>query len=348
MKKKNIIIGVVVIIAVIVGLVLFRMSGRVTMYSDERTVGNTSCNLLNGGLVCQVKDTIYFSNPYDEGNMYQMDSDLSHMKRVVNDNASYINGAGKYLFYTKRNDQKTIDSDSFMAMRSTGLYRVNAKTKNISCIYTEPTQVATLYGNYIYYQHYDQKKGLELYSEKIDGTEEKMLLPEACAPYVITDSSIYYTSLPSAKAVKNGEARPDHSIRRISIHGGEPETVFDGNLTGLSRQGNYLYFLDMSDNYSLKRIPIDGGQAETLVSDRIATYNVSENGDVLYCQIDNQKNNGLYELNISTHNLKEIKSGNFNYLHLTSDYLFYETYDQSEMYVMELATGKHSKLPYKD
>lgn len=348
MKKKNIIIGAVVIIAIIVGLVLFRISGQVTMYSDERTVGNTSCNLLNGGLVCQVEDTIYFSNPYDEGNIYKMDSDLSHMKRLVNDNASYINGAGKYLFYTKRNDQKTIDSDSFMAMRSTGLYRVNAKTKNISCIYTEPTQVATLYGNYVYYQHYDQKKGLELYSEKIDGTEEKMLLPEACAPYVITDSSIYYTSLPSSKAVKNGEARADHSIRRISIHGGEPETVFDGNLTGLSRQGNYLYFLDMSDNYSLKRIPIEGGQPETLVSDRIATYNVSENGDVLYCQIDNQKNNGLYELNISTHNLKEIKSGNFNYLHLTSDYLFYETYDQSEMYVMELATGKHSKLPYKE
>lgn len=348
MKKRNIVIAVIVIAAVVAGLLFYRMSGSVTMYSDEHTTGNTSCNLLNGGLVCQVDDTIYFANPYEEGTMYSMDTDLSHIKRMVNDNASYINGAGKYLFYTKRNDKKTVDSDSFMALRSTGLYRMNARSKNLSCLYTEPTQVATLYGNTIYYQHYDQKLGLELYKVKIDGSDEQMLLSEACAPTVITDDAIYYTALPSSKAVQNGDAAADHSIRKLSINGGEPETVFNGNCTGLSRQGNYLYFLDMDADYSLKRIALDGTQAETLVSEHVATYNVSEDEDVLYCQIDNQKDNGLYKLDIASHSLNLLESGNFNYLHLTSDYLFYETYDQSDMFVMERATENRQKLPYKN
>lgn len=346
--KKKIILSVVLITAVVVGLLYFRMSSQVTMYSDEHTTGNTSGNLLNGGLVCQVEDTIYFANPYDEGTLYEMDSDLSHIKRIVNDNASYINGAGKYLFYTKRNDKKTIDSDSFMALWSTGLYRLNAKTKNMSCLYDDPTQVAALYGNSIYYQHYDQKKGLELYSVKIDGSDEKQLLAQACAPQVITEDAIYYTGLPSAKSVQNGESAPDHSIYRLSIQGGEPELLYDGNFTGLSRQGNYLYFLDMNADYALKRIALDGTQAETLVSEHIATYNVSEEGDVLYCQVDNQKNNGLYEVNINSHSMNLIEAGDFNYFHLTSDYLFYQTYDQSDMFVMELATKEREKLPYEN
>ena len=186
-----------------------------------------------------------------------------------------------------------------------------------------------------------------MYSEKIDGSEEKMLLAEPCAPYVVTDNAIYYTSLPSVKAVRNDKTVASHAIRRLSIHGGEPETILEGNFTGLSRQGNYLYFLDMSADYCLKRITLDGQQEETLVSEHVATYNVSENGDVLYCQIDNQKDNGLYELNIASHDLSLITEGDFNYLHLTSDYLFYETFDQSDMFVMELATKKSQKLPFE-
>lgn len=335
MKKKNIIISVIVIMVLITGFVFFRLSSQVTMYSDEHITGNTSGNLLNGGLVCQLNDTIYFSNPYDEGTLYQMDSDLSHMKQVINDNTSYINAAGKYLFYTKRNDQKQIDSDAFMALRSTGLYRLNLKSKNIGGLYSEPTQVAALYGNSVYYQHYDQKKGLELYSVKIDGSDEKRLLEEACAPYVITNDAIYYTGITS-----------DHAIHKISIQGGSSEVIYDGNFTGLSRQGQYLYFLDMNDDYALKRIALDGTQAETLVSEHVATYNVSEEEDLLYCQIDNQKDNGLYELDITSHSLNLIEAGNYNFFHLTSDYLFYETYDQSDMFVMDLTTGDREKLPF--
>lgn len=337
MKKKKIIITVIVAILIIAALVFFYISSRVTMYSDEQTTGNSSCNLLNGGLFCELDDKIYFANPYDEGNLYSMDSDLGNIKQVYNDNVSYINAAGKYIFYTKRNDKKKIDSDAFMSLQSTGLYRLNKNSKSVGILYEDPTQVATLYGNHVLYQHYDQKKGLLLYSAKIDGSEDKKLLDEPCAPYVVYQGYIYYTG-----------SKSDHAIHRISINGGSDELIYDGNFTGLSRQGEYLYFLDMNENYSLKRISIDGSNAETLVSERLATYNVSPKEDVIYCQVDNGTDaNGLYELNINSHSLNLIEKGNFNYLHLTSSYLFYETYDQSDVFVLDLATNTSSKLDIK-
>lgn len=62
--------------------------------------GNTSTNLLNGGLFAESGDTIYFANPYDQNSLYSMDKKLSHVKKLHDDYTSYINAAGRYIFYT--------------------------------------------------------------------------------------------------------------------------------------------------------------------------------------------------------------------------------------------------------
>lgn len=338
MNKKPIIIFGSVVVVVTIAAIVFRLMSGVTLYSDDHTKGNTSCNLLNGGLFCKVDDTIYFANPQNGGTLYSMNTDLGKIKQVISDNVSYLNGAGKYLFYTKRNDKKDIDSDTIFSFSSTGLYRMKRSSHALSTLYREPTQVACLYGNYVYYQHYDQKLGLQLYSSKIDGSEDKQLLDEACAPTAVDNDTIYYTGMGS-----------DHSIHMMNINGSNSSVLYEGNCTGLSKQGSYLYFLDMADDYKLKRISADGGSfAETLVGEHVATYNVSPNEDVLYCQIDNGSNNGLYELNLSTLSLNPIASGNYNYFHLIDNYLFYEEFDQSKVYVLNLANYTTQELELPD
>lgn len=327
-KQKRAISISIVIIVVAVAAFFFYFVNRVSLYEDENTTGNTSCNLLNGGLFSQVDDTIYFANPYDENTLYSMNTDLGNVKQISDDNVSYLNVAGKYIFYTKRNDKKELDSDAFLSLSATGLYRMTTKGGNTSKLYEDPTQVACLYGNYVYYQHYDQEQGLMLYSAKIDGSSDDMLLKEPCAPYAVDNHIIYYTG-----------TTQDHAIHSIQTDGTGKQTLYDGNFTGLTKQGDYLYFLDMNEDYSLKRISTSGGTPETLISDHVATYNVSPDGDILYCQIDNgTDSNGLYVYDINSHSLDLLAAGNFNYLHLTSDYLFYEEYDQSKLYVLDLAT----------
>lgn len=333
-KQKNVIITGIVVIAIATLATVFHFMNKVSLYDDETTTGNTSCNLLNGGLFCETEDTIFFANPYDENILYSMNKDLGNIRQISGDNVSYLNIAGKYIFYTKRNDKKNLDSDAFMALSTTGLYRMTTNGKNISKLYDNPTQVACLYGNQVYYQHYDDKKGLLLYSAKIDGSSDTMLLEEPCAPYAIDNGFIYYTG-----------TKEDHDIHSLATNGSGKQTIYNGNCTGLAKQGDYLYFLDMNADYSLKRISTNGGTPETLISDHIATYNVSPNEDVIYCQIDNGTDaNGLYLYDIASNSLELLAAGNYNYLHLTSDYLFYESYDQSKLYVMDLATNSSKEF----
>ena len=104
--------------------------------------------------------------------------------------------------------------------------------------------------------------------------------------------------------------------------------------------------MDMNANYALKRMPSDGGSVETLISDRLATYNVSEDGQTVYCQIDNGTANGLYALDVESKTLRKLKEGNFNYLHLTKKYLLYEKYDQSVLYAMDLSLESSKELHF--
>ncbi len=335
-RVRNILIAALVIFVLGAFLVWQYFLNRIPPY-EAGTVGNTSGNLLNGGLFCEDDGKIYFANPYDQNTLYSMDTDLTNAKKIFDDNVSYLNVAGKYVFYTKRNDKKTVDSDAFMSLSTTGLYRITKNGRKLGRLYNDPTQVACLYGNSVYYQHYDQKKGLLLYSAAIDGSEDTQILDEPCAPYIVEDNSIYYTGM-----------KEDHAIRRVGTNGGSSEVLLDGNFTGLSKQGDYLYFLDMEDNYSLKRMPLAGGSVETLISDRLATYNVSRQKDVVYCQIDNGKENGLYEYDLSSGSLNLLASGDYNYLNLTEEYLFYEEFDQSKAYVLNLATNSSEELKLED
>ncbi len=324
-----------IISAAFIGVIIYLLltSGKITMYKDESTTGNTSGNLLNGGLFCENDGKIYFANPYDSNKLYCMDSDLSNVKKLFDDRVSYLNSAGKYIFYTKRNDQLENDGNALLSLSTTGLFRITTSGHSPAKLYDDPTQVVCLFGNNIYYQHYDQKKGLELYSTKIDKSEEKRILSEAAAPYAVSNGKIYYTGWDK-----------EHNINSINIDGTGRQVIHEGNFTSLTRQGDYLYFMDMGKDYCLCRIPIEGGTVETIVNQRIATYNVAEDGSAVYYQIDNGNDNGLYKLDLTNNNSSLILSGNYNYLNITSNYLFFESFDQSELYTYNFASQSVNPL----
>ncbi len=48
--------------------------------NNDNAVGNTSGNLLNGGLFCEYDGKIYFANPNDYNRLYVMNSDCTDIK----------------------------------------------------------------------------------------------------------------------------------------------------------------------------------------------------------------------------------------------------------------------------
>ncbi|MCI5639516.1 MAG: DUF5050 domain-containing protein [Lachnospiraceae bacterium] len=326
-KARNVVLVIIIAIAVILLLILIKMSTSIALYDDPNTRGNTSGNLLNGGKFCESDGKIYFSNPRDEGSLYVMDDDLKNAKKLHGDSVSYLNVSGKYIFYTRRNDKKTSTGDAVLSLSKTGLFRLQTDGKKLGTLYDDPTQSLCLYGNFVYYQHYDRKKGLQLNAAKIDGSSDEMLLDEGVAPYSVEQGTIYYTGYDK-----------EHWIHSMNINGTDQKVLYDGNCTSLIRQGDHLYFMDMERDYALVRTELDGSDPQILVADRLATYNVDEKESTVYYQVDDGENNGLYAMDLNGGKARKIADGDYNYIHIVGDYLIYEDFEGTTMYVMDLAT----------
>ena len=149
MKKgnliKRILASILILAAVAVISILIIKKGKVKLYSDSSTTGNTSGNLLNGGLFTQADNVIYFANPNDHNKLYKMNANLSKIKKVYNDKVSYINAAGNYIFYTRRNDKFKKSDNALLSLSTTGLFRITKNGTDLSRLYEDPTQVEIMY-----------------------------------------------------------------------------------------------------------------------------------------------------------------------------------------------------------
>ena len=63
-KVLKILIPLIIIAAIIGGVVFYNYSNR-TRWNDSYINGNTAGNLYNNGLFCEHNGTVYFSNPND-------------------------------------------------------------------------------------------------------------------------------------------------------------------------------------------------------------------------------------------------------------------------------------------
>lgn len=155
--RNRILGGLGAVILVVVGFFMWQKT-KVQLYDDPNTTGNTAGNLLNGGKFCEADGRIYYADPYDNDSLYVTDDKLQKSTKLHGDTVSYLNVAGDYIFYTRRNDRKSVTGGNVLALSKTGLFRLTTDGKNMGKLYDDPTQSVCLYGNYLYYQHYDEKR----------------------------------------------------------------------------------------------------------------------------------------------------------------------------------------------
>ena len=103
-----------------------------------------------------------------------------------------------------------------------------------------------------------------------------------------------------------------------------------------------IYYMSLSDNYGIKRVKKDGTNSETLVAERSATYNLSMDGEYLYYQVDDAKNNGIYMLNINTKEVHPIILGDFNHINITSNYVFFQEFHSNNVFYIPV--GEEGKV----
>ena len=149
-NKKNLWIVGDIFLAII--LIVILSSIRLPMKKlPENTVGNTAGNLNNGGLFCEYNGKVYFSNAYDNGTLYVMNSDESEVKKLNDSNVSFLNASESYLVYYQSGSFS--ESGIGSIVKNNGIYRSNLEGKRVKALDDCVCTALILTGNQIYYQH---------------------------------------------------------------------------------------------------------------------------------------------------------------------------------------------------
>lgn len=322
MKEGNIMTqrskSILTIFLIFLGLtflfMLTLLSRRITP-NPEDAIGNTAGNLLNGGLFCEDEGVVYFANAYDNNTLYSMKPDETEIKKLSNVPVSSINAAGKYLFYYQNASASSTDFTSFF--RIDGVYRATKDGRKSTCLRRVPAPCLSLYGNTIFYQNYNTKRGTSLCRIDIDRKNEKELLPphNSSNPSCIYQGDIYF-----------GGTKKDHYLYRLDTESDTVSTVWEGNLYSPIIQDDWVYYMDVSENYRLCRYNLSDKSVQVLTEDRLDFFNVT--GTWIYYQKSDENEPALKRITVDGQNEEIVAEGVYQHINATSNYVYFNAYDQ--------------------
>lgn len=336
MSKRKIIAVIVVLVTACAVFLGIHMYNNRMIWNEEGAVGNTSGNLLNGGLFCEGDGVIYFSNPSDEGNLYSMDMNCSDFKKVYNDKAEEINYAGNYLVYSRKNFEKESVNGEMFVFNTMGIYSLQLNNKKVKCFYDGSAGVVSLTGNDVFYQHYTDQKGIQLYGVRLNGADNELKVDDSMNPSAVANGKIYYAS------------DTESGMFTWDVSTGEKKGISGMNYYSCLLAGNSIFTLDLHNGYRIVRMDLNGENAEVVVDTMCSLFNVSDDGDYIYYQVDDGNNARLECKNLDNGEVTVIKEGNYNRVHLVGQYLFFADYETDEFYmaaVNELEKVKEFQPP---
>ena len=323
MNKRMIglIIAGAAIVAMIGIAILFQFLSRIPD-NPPGTIGNTSGNLNNKGLVCESDGYIYFANLSDNHYLYRMTTDGSDPERIVEVPVSYINAAGDYLYFYFDDPGGT----KFMGIsgRMSGIFRLKKGETDFVCLDKCTSGVLSLVGSTLYYEHYDNTNGMQLYHSSLDGKDKGLSVDEIINPACVIGSDIYYSEQDSQKLKIY---RPGSSEGRVFMDYAVYNPVYDGN---------DLYFMNMNDDYCLYRYSLSDGNLTKITDERIDTFNVYQ-GMIFY---QRNREPALIRVNYDGSDAVVIAEGNYENINCTSTYTFYSPFKEDATYITYTFGGR--------
>lgn len=314
MKKnwKVLLIMAIILLLMAAFLVVSTVMGKIPP-NDISVTGNTAGNLNNGGLFAENDGKVYFANAYDNGYLYSMNSDETEFKRLTESPVNSINTGGNFIYYYM--DTLSDDTGMKFVVRTYGVYRSKTNGSATQCLDRSASVNMVLTGDYIYYQRYNNKDFTKLYKVKTDKSESALISDIIINPSACNNGIIYF----------EGTGR-DHYLYALDTRTDTISTVFEGNLCFPAYQGGYIYYMDISSNYRLCRYSLSGGTVEILTNDRVDTFNV---GDYfIYYQKNSESSPALMRMELDGSNPEIVAEGNYENIHLTSNYAYFNLFGQ--------------------
>ena len=312
MKAKTIIIWVIIVLLIGGCAVLWTLNTRIPK-NPPGTVGNTAGNLNNNGLFCENDGVIYFSNLYDDGQLYSMTPNCTEIKELWDVPVKYINAGNQYLYYYQDSDSS---NNSFGYLGSMlGVYRIRKNGKNNKCLDKTPSGIVNLINDTIFYQHYDDTDGMTLYQVDTDQTDKKTAVEAMINPACAANGVIYFANMEKNFYL----SAYDTELMTIS-------DLYEGKLYNPVLQGNYMYYMNVADDYALYRYEMTEGTIEKLTTDRVDAYNICN--DYIYYQKNDTAEPALKRMRPDGSEVEIIAIGNYSNINITSTYTFFTAFNE--------------------
>lgn len=312
-KKTKHIISILVVCfftLAIAGVMIIR---SLPVKNPPGTVGNTAGNINNKGLFCEYNGLVYFANPYDGNALYSMTPDEKDFKKLGSVTVSLLNVGGKHIFYYQTGSNGSAGLGYLRTQ--TGIFRCDLKGNSTTNFSQDAAFSMQLVDNNLYY-HVSDDKGPHLYKRSINKSDPVLLADSIINPACVVDGKIYYNGTES-----------NHYLYSLDTATDSVNTVWEGNLWDPIVYGNYVYYLDVANDYRLCRYSLTEGSIEILTEDRIDKYNISTN--YIYYQKNSQTEPCLKRMFLDGSNPEIIADGNFTDINITSNYVYFHPFESN-------------------
>lgn len=313
-RSTKIVLAIVIVLFAALGASVY-FSGR-TVMNPAGTVGNTAGNLNNSGLFCEYDGKVYFSNTYDGGSLFVMNPDESGMKRLNQLQVQNILAGGRYLYYFQTGGSSDSSFGQLPGLKS--FERCNLNGKGSTAVTRDIVVTGQLVDNYLYLLT-STNSGPIFYKVRIDKQDKTVLANYNINPACAENGIIYY----------NG-TQNDHYLFSLNTATGVSSELWRGNIWYPVLQGDYVYYMDVANDYRICRYSFSMNLIEILTNDRVDCFNVG-NGFIYYQK--NGSNAQLKCMRTDGSDVKVIADGNYTNINMTSQYVYFQPFgDKTTMY----------------
>lgn len=327
MNKAAKILLACAICALVAGLGIAGIFANRVSMNPNGTVGNSAGNLNNEGLFCEYDGRVYFSNAADHGCLYSMDPDETNVKLLNKMKVRNILAGGKYLYFYQTGSSSESGLGQIEGMRS--FCRSGLNGSGITTLTRDVVVTGQLVNNYLYLLT-TKSAETSFYKLKIDKSEQVDLADYNINPACARDGVIYY----------NG-TREDHYLYTLNTANDVVTELWRGNLWYPVLDGDYIYYLDVANDYRLCRYSLYMNEIQVLTNDRVDCFNVGSG--YIYYQKNDASEPQLKCMRTDGSDNRAVAEGNFTHINMTSRYVYFQPFgDESTLYHTPVGSSSYS------
>ncbi len=306
-------IAIIVIVVIIGALTVLTIFSKKFPKNDTYVTGNTGGNLNNSGLYCEKDGTVYFANPEDHGFLYSMSVDESNYKKILATSIESINADDNRIYYVMSGS--STGSGLGYIRKASGMFSIRKNGGDSICYTQDPVGIASLSGNYLYYQHYRKPTGTDVDRITIDKKDNETLVANMASPASADAGYIYYA----------GDDE-DHYLYVLDTSSGQSTLLYEHNMYAPIYQNGYIFYMDLESNYHLRRYSLSSGEDVELTSNRVDMFNVY--GNMIYYQLDSSSPSAaLMRMTTDGAGEEVVLEGIYCDINITSQYVYFHPYD---------------------